>query len=299
MQLDKRILSYIFTPLALDAKFGYTAFMKYVNSVSDTELYKLQYKEMQEARQPKVYTSSDNPSFVSHSISTKSTGKNVAVLTLDGVMSVSGGLCTNGIGVLCNEMAQAANNSSIEGIVVDTHCGGGEVLAAQRFGMSIKSARKQKPVMLAGDFVGSGAFWAAAMCDEVMAYGNLSEFGSIGVVKQYNKEEIEYIKEAFEFIYAEGSEDKHSDFKNILSGNLDAVKDSMKPTRDEFVRIVKSGRPNVSNEALSGFMYQSKDAKKLGLIDIIGNDVHDAIRRVSVLAKKRNRINNAKFLRNV
>ena len=124
--------------------------------------------------------------------------------------------------------------------------------------------------------------------------GNTTEVGSIGVVIQMDAEGINYLKENLVSIYADGSENKHDILKAILSGDYDFVKkNSLNPLRKEFASIVKKGRPNVTEEALTGSMFIGRDAIKNGLADSIGTRT-DAIKRVVSLARKRNRSNSAR-----
>lgn len=300
MEIGKRLNSYIFSPLLIDPTFGLTALSQYLADVEDgQDLFMTKYREAQEKRQPEYYTSDEKPQLIQlASVQANGRDRKVAILKLTGTMSVEGGLCTNGIDTLCKEIEMAANTPAIVGIVLDTYCGGGEALAAQRLGLSIQKAKAIKPVVQYGDFVASGAYWAGAMCNEIVAGGNISEFGSIGVVIQLDKEQIEYIKENLISIYADGSEDKHFDLKAILGEDYDSIKKkSLNPLREEFVKIVKAGRKNISNDALSGHMFQAKEAKKLGLIDHIA-DRDFAIKRVISLSRKYNTIKNAKTVLN-
>ena len=82
--------------------------------------------------------------------------------------------------------------------------------------------------------------------------------------------------------------------KSIMGEDYDSLrKKSLNPLRQEFVSIVKAGRKNISEDALTGHMYQAKEAKKIGLIDHIG-DKDFAIQRAITLSRKYSRINNAK-----
>lgn len=217
----------------------------------------------------------------------------VAQINLKGTMLSEGGFCTPGIDHVCNQFIQANGNPNILGVVLNTHSGGGEVVAAQR--LSNAMSVFQKPIVQFVDgMAASGAYWAGAHSDEVVMGGNTTEIGSIGVVIQMDAESISWLKENLVSIYAEGSEAKHDILKAILSGDHDFVKrKSLNPLRKEFVNVVKKGRPNVSDEALTGTMFTAKEAIKAGLADRIGTR-QDAIQRVITLSRRQNRTNSAK-----
>ena len=101
----------------------------------------------------------------------------------------------------------------------------------------------------------SGAYWAAAFCDEIMMGGETTSVGSIGVVIQMNKEVIEYLKENTISIYSDGSERKQDVFQAILNGDSQFVKnEALNPTRKVFANVVKSGRANSRNKLDETFL---------------------------------------------
>lgn len=300
MEIGKRLQSYILTPLTIDPLFGVKSLYAYFADMEDGgDIVMSKYREAKEARKPEYYTADNSPKLIDYAVGqANGKDKKVAVLKLNGTMSVDGGLCTQGIDALCKEVEMAAGAADVAGIVIDTYCGGGEALAAQRLGIAIEKAKAVKPVVQYGDYIASGAYWAGAKCNEIVVGGNISEVGSIGVVIQLDKQQIEYLKENLINVYSDGSEDKHFDLKSILSGDFDALKKkSLNPLKEEFHSIVKAGRKDVKDEAMTGHMYLAKDAKKLGLIDHIA-DREFAVRRVISLSRKYTSINNVKKIMN-
>lgn len=283
MQYKSRIEGgFMLRPLAIEPRWGYSMYSDHMDALSLSPKLSLElYRETKEAAQTTFHNA----------------GKLGSVVQLEfkGVMMAEGGICVSGIDLLCSQIIEAGDNGKVAGIVLNTHSGGGEVFAAQRLSNAIAQVEKIKPIVMFVDGIcASGAYWAGAHCTEIVAGGRVTEIGSNGVVLQLDKEWIEYMRENHVGIYADGSELKHETFKDILDGNFDAIKTrELNPIRAEFVKVIKSGRPNVSEDAFSGAMFLAPVAKKMGLIDSIGNREF-AVSRVISLAKKRTRSERAK-----
>lgn len=285
MQVNKRIEGgLMLRKLAIDPIWGMSQYAAFLDaSMSSDSIAVEMYRESRQAAQITLHGGGGKSG-------------SIAQLEFKGVMLTEGDICTGGIDMLCGQIAKATNDSSIRAIMLNTHSGGGEVFAAQRLGNAIQQARQQKPVVMFVDGIcASGAYWAAAHCDEIIAGGRVTEFGSIGVVIQMSKSWIEMMREEYEGIYANGSERKHEFLKDLLAGNYGEIaKRELDPIRAEFVKVVKSGRGKMDEEVFTGAMFNAPQAKKLGMIDHIGTrDL--AISRAAILANKRDRQRGAKI----
>lgn len=301
MKYRSRIEQYLLQPLAIDLSWGLSQYYAFLNATTlkndGSDLPKEVYRKAIEEREMKLYAASDF-SLMPNSLLDNSSNANtpmIARVELKGTMLTEGGLCQTGIDSLCKDIEKAAANPNVIGILLNTHSGGGEVAAAQRLGNAINEAKKSKPVIQYVDgLAASGAYWAGACCDEIIAGGTTTQVGSIGVVIDVNKQMIDYINENQISIFADGSEGKRDVFKAILSGDHDFVKkNSLNPIRKEFVKIVKAGMPEVSEDAFSGSTFIARKAKSLGMVNSIGTR-EEAMQRLITLSRRRRRQASAK-----
>ena len=287
------------TPLAIDVKMGLSYLYNYVDEyglLANDGGAKEYYQRQKEANKVSFYEIQGNDAFLMDAKAARSSNsKKVAKVNLKGVMMAEGGLCHDGIDTTCNELLSVAQNPNVDAIILNTHCGGGQVYAAQRLSNAMTQARKLKPIVQFVDGMSaSGAVWAGVLSNEIVLGGNVAETGSIGVVVQYDKQMIDYINENVVSVYADGSEGKHDDLKAILRGDTDYLKQtSLNPVRKEFHSLVKRNRPSVSDEALTGRMFIGRDAKKHGLVDHVGGfDL--AMSRAITLSRRFARSQNSK-----
>lgn len=273
---------YMLRPMAINARWGLSQYMQFRDNVElSPALSERVYEDLRKAAQVSFVPSK--------------TGGSIAQIQFKGVMLSEGGMCTPSIDVMCNQILEASRSSTVSGIILNTHSGGGEVIAAQRLSNALEEARELVPIVMYVDgMAASGAYWAGSHCDEIVCGGRTTEVGSNGVVMELDKYWIEMIKEYRIAIYADGSEGKHQGLKDIIEGNFEALrKRELNPLREEFVRVVKNARPNIDEAALTGATFLAPQAKKLGMIDFIGNR-QTAVDRVNILSKRRARTSSAK-----
>lgn len=301
MDYISRIDAYLLKPLAIQGLFGLNQYLAFLQSTElsakGSNLPAQVYKRTIKENRPVLYSvQSGEPTLNVIDGKIESTEQQtIAQVNLKGTMLAEGGLCTYGIDHTCKQISKAAANPNIMGILLNTHSGGGEVVAAQRLSNAVEEARRMKPVVQYVDgMAASGAYWVGVHCDEIVLGGKTTEVGSIGVVIQMDKQILEDLRENLISIFADGSEQKQDVFKAILEGNFDFVKTkALNPIRKEFVNVVKRGRAGVIEEAFTGTMFQGNQAKKAGLVDSIGLK-SDALRRIVTLSRRKNRISSAK-----
>jgi len=167
---------------------------------------------------------------------------------------------------------QADADESITGIILTIDSPGGTVDGTHELGEII--ANCSKPIVTYSDgLIASAAFWLAAQSDYIIADNPTCEIGSIGVMLSIADYEPAYKKQGVKFhtIYSNLSPDKNADLTAIKAGNYDEYrKATLDRLATEFIEKVKSGRPNVAANTLTGKIYPANDAVKFGLIDEIG-----------------------------
>lgn len=300
MNYMSRIERYLLTAMAIEPRFGLAQFLSVHDPAADISPRELYERTIEENR-PILYSPegiridlSDEAGkpLSANAVIASANQPVVAQVNLKGTMISEGGICTYGIDRTCNEIAAADSNPNVMGVILNTHSGGGEVVAAQRLSNAIQMANKPV-VQFVDGMAASGAYWVGAVCDEIVMGGKTTEVGSIGVVIQMDKEILTYLRENLVSIFSDGSEGKQDVFRAILDGDFDFVRrKSLNPLRKEFVKLVKGGRASVTEEALTGTMFYAQQAIKAGLADRIGNR-SDAIQRVVTLSRRRNRSQSA------
>lgn len=222
-------------------------------------------------------------------------GERIAVIKLEGIISDSAGNSifkdlTSSSSVL-DLIVKATKDPNIKGIVIRINSPGGTVAASQELYTAIIKAKKKKPVVVTmGDIAASGGYYIASASDAIFANpGTLT--GSIGVITSYLN-----FYDLLNKIGVKGITIKSGEFKDI--GNptrpltdkekkiLQALLDD---SYDQFLTDVSKGR-KVPKEKIAkiaeGLIYTGKQAKKIGLVDYLG-DYYQAIKHAQKLAKKR------------
>lgn len=221
----------------------------------------------------------------------------VAVIKVQGMIIDSG---TNGTtDLLGGEMAdaqtiidqldQAQNDEAVKAVILSINSPGGTVPATQMITEKIKSFKKsgKKIVALMREQAASGGYYLSAFTDKIVANPSTLT-GSIGVVMELQNWEGLYKKIGIKPVVI-----KAGKFKDIGSNSRAATPEEMKMLQDlvdedyqMFVEDVSTGRGMTVDEVkklAEGKIYSGRDAKKLNLVDELGN-MPEAINQAKSLA---------------
>lgn len=200
-------------------------------------------------------------------------GNHVGVLQIEGAIESSREIVQN--------LKQFADNKSIKAVVVRIDSPGGAVAPTQEIYDAIGKLKSKKPVVASmGGMAASGGYYIAVACDEVVANpGTLT--GSIGVIM-----ELGNVEELMKKLGLRGYSVKSGPYKDIgsplrpLSPEGRAILQSLVDNvHAQFVNAVAKGRKMPEDkvkEIADGRVYSGEQAKKLGLVDILGN-MEDAV----------------------
>ncbi|MEM4397999.1 MAG: RDD family protein, partial [Candidatus Woesearchaeota archaeon] len=117
-------------------------------------------------------------------------GKNVAIIPLYGVISVSeGDMFSSDIissDAVIKKIEKAENNKEIKAIIFDINSPGGSPVATDEISQKIKSLKQKNITTIAviREYGASGAYWIASSTDYIFA-NRMSLVGSIGVIGSY------------------------------------------------------------------------------------------------------------------
>lgn len=191
-----------------------------------------------------------------------------------------------------DQLAMAAEDESVKGVILKIDSPGGEVLASDDIYREIQAFQSitQKPVVAAmSGLAASGGYYVAAPCRWIVA-NELTITGSIGVIlHSYNYRGL------MDKVGVRPQVFKSGRFKDMLSGDkaLDEilpetqtmVQAMIDETFDRFKTVVREGRSqaesqnNVEGKALvenweeyaDGRIFSGKQAFDLGFVDELGN----------------------------
>jgi protease-4 len=188
-------------------------------------------------------------------------------------------------GTVMKEIRKASNDPNVKALIIRLNTPGGSVTAAEEISREINRFKEKthKPVIAAmGDTAASAGYWLAAHADKIYA-NNTTLTGSIGVYMPYMNFNGIYDK-----IGLKTKKIKSGKFKDIMSPDRPMTKEEEQLLQnmvdemyEQFVDVIVEGRHMPREKVLEladGRVYTGRQAKKLGLVDDIGNyyDVLDA-----------------------
>ncbi len=176
---------------------------------------------------------------------------------------------------------QVRKDDSVKAVVIKVDSPGGAVGASQEIYRAIEKLRDEKPVIVSmGNVAASGGYYVSAAATEIFANpGTIT--GSIGVIIQH----VDFSK-VLDKLGIKVNNIKSGKNKDILYPNKPLTPEQKKllektvlDVYDQFLDAIVKYRP-IAKEALKkyadGRVFSGKQAKKLNLVDKIGN-IEDAI----------------------
>jgi protease IV len=182
----------------------------------------------------------------------------------------------------------ARNDSSIKAIVLRINSPGGSALASDVIWREVYLASKIKPLIVSmGNLAASGGYYIASPADTIVAEpttitGSIGVFGILFNAKGFFNNKLGITTD-------EVKTNKHGDietlFKPLTPEEKLIIQAEVEGIYDTFISHVSEGRSlrkSFVDSIGQGRVWSATDAKRLGLVDIIGN-LHSAI---EIAAKK-------------
>lgn len=214
-------------------------------------------------------------------------GKRVGLIEINGIISSSGegSLFEWGTSAerVVEELNQARRDKGIKAIVIRISSPGGTPAGAQEIYREIIRTKEEKPVVASiGDTGASGAYYIASAADFIFASPD-SNVGSIGVILEIPNLEELYDKMGIGYtVITKGKyKDIGSPLRQPTPEETQILDAQMQATYDNFIADVAAGRKMKESkvrELATGLTWPGEEAKKLGLVDSIGN-LRDAARK--------------------
>lgn len=232
---------------------------------------KLVFESDREAFKPKMYR---GQSFASGSSEQSVKANVVSVIPVTGVLMKDDQFCGPvGMDTIGRWIKEADGDQSVDAIMLKIDSPGGTVSGTANLAQIV--ANVKKPIVaFVDELAASAAYWIASQCDMVIASTKKAEVGSIGVMLQFMDVQPMWEKEGVVFheIYADGSEDKNKDMKEIRANKYENYKkEVLNPLRDDFELAVIDGRGNkiTDDTIFKGRLEFADKAITTGLVDQI------------------------------
>jgi len=203
-----------------------------------------------------------------------------------GVIYVNG-VISDYIGYI-KKLKKAENDSSIKAVIIVVNSPGGSVGASQEIYRAIEKLRKKKPVVVSmGNVAASGGYYISAPANLIYANpGTIT--GSIGVIIQHVN-----MNGLFQKVGIKMENIKSGKNKDILYPNNELTPEQKKileatiqDVYEQFLDAIVKYRPikkSKLRQYADGRIFSGRQAKKLGLVDRLGN-FQDAVDGAKKLA---------------
>lgn len=214
------------------------------------------------------------------------TGDAIALIRIDGVIAGTGSSAVTPEDVL-DQLDQADRDNRVKAILLRIDSPGGTVAASEEIASEV--ARARKPVIASiGDIGASGAYMVASQCDAIVASPG-SSVGSIGVILEVAnlRELLDKLGVEFAVITAGEYKDIGSPYRSLTTTETKLLQEQVDIYYGQFIDLVAEGRkmPTAKvRELATGFAWAGTEAKRLGLVDELGN-YNDAVAAAAKLGK--------------
>ena len=196
----------------------------------------------------------------------------VSVVRLEGVMMRDGNICQYGTRDVAQWLLEGDAHKRVLGTILLTDSGGGAADSVRDLSDAITQA--SKPVVaLCDGYMCSAAYYAASYCRAIIANDRRNMIGCIGTmieISGYPQKSVDEDGMIHLRIYADGSEEKNSDYEAALQGDVRPIRENLlNPLAEDFRTDVKTNRPTATDDQLKGRTYFAQDVVGT-LIDGIG-----------------------------
>jgi protease-4 len=193
-----------------------------------------------------------------------------------------------GQGIITKAIIKARDDENVKAIVLRVNSPGGSALTSDIIWREVEIAKEKKPVVVSmGNVAASGGYYIAAGADKIYAEpttitGSIGVFGTVPNIKGLsdnigiNAEQVGTNKNSMEYSLFEPMSDT---FRNVIQESIEEIYET-------FLARVAQGRNITIAQADSlaqGRVWSGVDAKKIGLVDELGN-LDDAIAAAADLA---------------
>lgn len=208
----------------------------------------------------------------------------INVICMHGPVTRGGGACSYGSKEIRDQIMWSADQDNCLGHIIMIDTPGGSSWAKHDFKQAIDyaHAKGHKVIASIDGLCCSAGMCLAAMCDYIFYMNPADEVGCIGTMAAFYATPDGAVStidgERYVEVYANQSPDKNIEFRDAAKGEYDKLIAEITADAAEFHAIVRAGRPNVTDEYLTGKTYRAEDVKGI-LVDEQGT-FDDAVRMI-------------------
>jgi len=186
------------------------------------------------------------------------------------------------------QFEEFAEDKSVKAIVFRIDSQGGLVGASQEIYQAVCRAREKKPIVVSmGNVAASGGYYVACGGDTIVANPGTTT-GSIGVMAEFVNVEglLKKLGIRLESIKSGKFKDAGAPYRNMTDADRAYLQSWIDDAYSQFVEVVVKERKLPREKVLEiadGRVFTGKQAKSLGLVDVLG-DYQDAIRIAAQMA---------------
>ncbi len=202
--------------------------------------------------------------------------KLINVVRIEGAILRNGDSCSYGSKEHRDIIKRAADDKHTIGHIIYVDSPGGSSYAKYDYAEAIGYAKRkgQKVIALIDGMSASAGYGVASLCDEIYFVGAHDQVGCIGTMAAFYTQkdgDINTItQERYVELYATGSPLKNKDLRDAAEGDYNELQKDLDRLCNDFHKMVKKNRPNVTEEQLKGGIYNAADV--IGsLVDGQGN----------------------------
>jgi protease-4 len=177
---------------------------------------------------------------------------------------------------IAKQIRKARLNDEIKGVILRVNSPGGSALASDIIWREVKLTKKVKPVYVSmGNVAASGGYYVSCIADKIYASpgtitGSIGVFGMIPYTGDMMKDKLGVTSDfvtTHDHAVLSLNKKLTDDEIGIIQGEVDRI-------YDEFISRVSEGREKLSKEEVNqigrGRVWSGVDAKRIGLVDVLG-----------------------------
>lgn len=192
----------------------------------------------------------------------------IGVIPIEGVITNSH--------FIVNQLVSFRKDRKIKAIILRIDSPGGAVGPSQEIYREVKRTTREKKIVASlGSVAASGGYYAASAADKIVSNpGTIT--GSIGVLMEFMRVEdlLKKIGIDFEVVKSGEFKDMGSPHREMTEKERALLQELISDVQDQFVKAVAEGRGLTKErvrELADGRIFSGASAKKLGLVDQLGN----------------------------
>lgn len=204
-----------------------------------------------------------------YQLNTNENFEGIAVVSINGPILVNGGASTIGMKQVSSMMYEMAKDQRIKSFIMIFDSGGGSSAAVEMMCeciAEIQSDGKDVYAMIEkGGTLGSAAYGIASAAKKIYYQSDMSIVGSLGTMMQTSGRPANSENDGVKYIrlYATKSTMKNKQIEEAINNdNYELIiSELLDPINENFLQLLKSNRPSLTEDLLNGSIKFAKDSK--------------------------------------